>query len=161
MFNNSLQRSFWQGTVFWMAPEVIKQITCTKKSDIWSVGCLIIEMLTGEHPWPELNREQAIFQVCVVILCLLEKPSHTIYALYLHSRLDHLRNPQFQPIFLWNVEIYCKPHLSSITKPVHRPRSFAIILGWLQTGCPESLLNHYALVLIPTLSGLSCSIIVS
>jgi mitogen-activated protein kinase kinase kinase len=49
-----------------MAPEVVKQVAYTKKADIWSVGCLIVEMLTGEHPWAQLNQMQAIFKV----LCL-------------------------------------------------------------------------------------------
>lgn len=47
-----------------MAPEVVKQTAYTKKADIWSVGCLVIEMLTGEHPWPDLTQMQAIFRVC-------------------------------------------------------------------------------------------------
>ena len=52
-----------QGSVFWMAPEVVKQTTYTRKADIWSVGCLVVEMLTGEHPWAQLSQMQAIFKV--------------------------------------------------------------------------------------------------
>lgn len=58
-----LNRPSLQGSVFWMAPEVVKQTAYTKKADIWSVGCLVIEMLTGEHPWPDLTQMQAIFRV--------------------------------------------------------------------------------------------------
>jgi mitogen-activated protein kinase kinase kinase len=58
-----LNRASLQGSVFWMAPEVVKQTTYTKKADIWSVGCLVVEMLTGEHPWPNLTQMQAIFRV--------------------------------------------------------------------------------------------------
>lgn len=54
-----------QGSVFWMAPEVVKQTAYTRKADIWSVGCLIVEMLTGEHPWAQLSQMQAIFKVRV------------------------------------------------------------------------------------------------
>ena len=46
-----------------MAPEVVKQTAYTRKADIWSVGCLIVEMLTGEHPWAQLSQMQAIFKV--------------------------------------------------------------------------------------------------
>ena len=46
-----------------MAPEVVKQTGHTKKADIWSVGCLVVEMLTGEHPWAQLTQMQAIFKV--------------------------------------------------------------------------------------------------
>lgn len=33
-----------------MAPEGYESKT-TKKSDIWSLGCLVVEMLTGDNPW--------------------------------------------------------------------------------------------------------------
>lgn len=56
-------RQSLQGSVFWMAPEVVKQTGHSSKADIWSVGCLVVEMLTGTHPWPELNQLQAMFQV--------------------------------------------------------------------------------------------------
>ncbi len=48
-----------------MAPEVVKQSGHTQKADIWSVGCLVVEMLTGEHPWAQLTQMQAIFKVCL------------------------------------------------------------------------------------------------
>ncbi|KAA8898939.1 hypothetical protein TRICI_006433 [Trichomonascus ciferrii] len=52
-----------QGSVFWMAPEVVKQTSYTLKADIWSLGCLIIEMFSGTHPFPEFTQMQAIFRL--------------------------------------------------------------------------------------------------
>ncbi|THG99911.1 hypothetical protein EW026_g2548 [Hermanssonia centrifuga] len=42
-----------QGTVFWMAPEVIdaNKQGYNSKIDIWSVGCVVFEMWTGQRPW--------------------------------------------------------------------------------------------------------------
>eukprot|EP00929_Paragymnodinium_shiwhaense_P013694 TRINITY_DN121539_c0_g1_i1.p1 TRINITY_DN121539_c0_g1~~TRINITY_DN121539_c0_g1_i1.p1 ORF type:complete len:403 (-),score=77.81 TRINITY_DN121539_c0_g1_i1:89-1297(-) len=43
-----------QGSIFWMAPEVMKY-KAGRRSDIWSAGCTLIEMLTAEPPWPNLR----------------------------------------------------------------------------------------------------------
>ncbi|WAR58884.1 hypothetical protein PtB15_10B223 [Puccinia triticina] len=58
-----IHRPSLQGSVFWMAPEVVKQTSYTRKADIWSLGCLMVEMLTGEHPWASLTQMQAIFRI--------------------------------------------------------------------------------------------------
>ncbi|KAG0174420.1 ATP binding [Apophysomyces sp. BC1015] len=52
-----------QGSIFWMAPEVVKQTQYTRKADVWSLGCMIVEMVTGDHPFPEFSQMQAIFQI--------------------------------------------------------------------------------------------------
>ncbi|KAJ1325961.1 mitogen-activated protein kinase kinase kinase [Microdochium nivale] len=48
-----------QGTVFWMAPEVIRSEAegYSAKVDIWSLGCVVLEMFAGRRPW---NKEEAI-----------------------------------------------------------------------------------------------------
>lgn len=60
---NAKHRPSLQGSVFWMAPEVVKQTSYTRKADIWSLGCLVVEMMTGEHPFPDCSQLQAIFKI--------------------------------------------------------------------------------------------------
>ncbi|KAF9076204.1 kinase-like domain-containing protein [Rhodocollybia butyracea] len=42
-----------RGTAYWMAPEAVDSNTkgYDNKIDIWSVGCVVIEMWTGKRPW--------------------------------------------------------------------------------------------------------------
>ncbi|RKF81182.1 Serine/threonine-protein kinase STE11 [Golovinomyces cichoracearum] len=58
-----------QGSVFWMAPEVVKQTSYTRKADIWSLGCLVVEMMTGTHPFPDCSQLQAIFKIGGAKIC--------------------------------------------------------------------------------------------
>ena len=38
------------GSLAWMAPEAIHSEQ-GKRSDVWSIGCVLVEMLTGGSPW--------------------------------------------------------------------------------------------------------------
>jgi serine/threonine protein kinase len=40
-----------KGSPYWMAPEVVNGQGAGKPSDVWSLGCCIIEMITGQPPW--------------------------------------------------------------------------------------------------------------
>ncbi len=48
---------------FKMAPEVIEITGHSLASDIWSVGCTVIEMLTGKPPYFNLNPMSAMFKI--------------------------------------------------------------------------------------------------
>ena len=46
-----------------MAPEVIEQSGATTSSDIWSVGCTVIELLEGKPPYHFLDPMPALFRI--------------------------------------------------------------------------------------------------
>lgn len=61
-----------------MAPEVIKGTVCQsphgwKQADVWSLGCTVIEMLTGRMPWtPKFqNPIAAMYVLSPYFICML------------------------------------------------------------------------------------------
>ncbi|KAH1074019.1 hypothetical protein J1N35_026347 [Gossypium stocksii] len=51
------------GTPYWMAPEVIEMSGVSAASDIWSVGCTVVELLTCVPPYYELQPMPALFRI--------------------------------------------------------------------------------------------------
>lgn len=51
------------GTPNWMAPEVIELKGVTTAADIWSLGCTIIELLTGKPPYYDMLAMSAMFRI--------------------------------------------------------------------------------------------------
>ena len=40
-----------KGSLAWTAPEVLLKAGYGRRSDVWSLGCTVLEMLTGVPPW--------------------------------------------------------------------------------------------------------------
>ncbi|KAG7557090.1 Protein kinase-like domain superfamily [Arabidopsis suecica] len=54
------------GTPFWMAPEVLNWKDSDgygSPADIWSLGCTVLEMCTGQIPYSDLEPVQALFRI--------------------------------------------------------------------------------------------------
>jgi len=56
-----------KGSVPWMAPEVIQQSgQAGRRSDVWSFGCVVIEMATAKQPWGGFdNHLAAMFKIAM------------------------------------------------------------------------------------------------
>jgi len=66
---NGIASTAMQGTVFWMAPEVIdpQKKGYNSKIDIWSVGCVVLEMWAGKRPWSDDEAITVMFKVCFFV----------------------------------------------------------------------------------------------
>ncbi|KAL7236118.1 hypothetical protein ACSBR1_019400 [Camellia fascicularis] len=99
-----------KGTPYWMAPEVILQTEHSFSADIWSVGCMVIEMATGKPPWSQKYQEvAALFHIGTtkshppipehlsaeaidfLLKCLQKSPSGSAAYLFLHMLRLHFR----------------------------------------------------------------------
>lgn len=51
------------GSPYWMAPEIITMEGAKPSSDIWSLGCTIIELMTGEPPFYAMPPMSAMYHI--------------------------------------------------------------------------------------------------
>lgn len=62
--NNSDAQMAVVGSPYWMAPEVVDQSAgASPASDIWSLGALVIELLTSKPPYHFLDPMPALFRI--------------------------------------------------------------------------------------------------
>jgi len=64
------------GTILWMAPEVLQSQgkKCSLKSDVWSVGCCLVETATARQPWSEKDIDN-VFHAWRTIVMSQETPA--------------------------------------------------------------------------------------
>ena len=51
------------GSPYWIAREVLLMEGCSEKSDIWSVGATLYELVTGAPPYSELSPMSAMYHI--------------------------------------------------------------------------------------------------
>ncbi|CAJ1395309.1 unnamed protein product [Effrenium voratum] len=55
---NSLSHTL-KGSIPWMAPEVVKNVGYGRMADMWSFGCVVLEMGTAQSPWGKFDNPMA------------------------------------------------------------------------------------------------------
>jgi len=68
--SSSLQSGHYfniQGTPLFLAPEVANGCLPSESSDIWSFGCLLIEMASGLYPWHEWTQGEGSIPLEMIV----------------------------------------------------------------------------------------------
>lgn len=81
------------GTLNWMAPEVISETGHGRFADIWSVGCLVVEMATGKPPWSQLANQLEMARIVCETDIIPEVPLHYSDELRSFVKSCFARNP--------------------------------------------------------------------
>ncbi|XBW38550.1 hypothetical protein QEN19_004138 [Hanseniaspora menglaensis] len=87
------------GSPNWMAPEILLGQGATTKSDIWSLGSTLVEMLTGQPPFYNLNNREA---VCYAIV-------HDFFIFNKKDRERLTSNCLIFVAYLFNKNIFQRP----------------------------------------------------
>ncbi len=89
-FIESMDRSktYMSGTPVYLAPEIITDRTYSKKSDIWALGIIAIELFEGSSPFKEPQSPANIFEIVNMRPPRLTKPCSKEFELFIELCLQ-------------------------------------------------------------------------
>eukprot|EP00397_Hematodinium_sp_SG-2012_P012515 GEMP01012687.1.p1 GENE.GEMP01012687.1~~GEMP01012687.1.p1 ORF type:complete len:763 (+),score=151.37 GEMP01012687.1:51-2339(+) len=64
------------GSILWMAPEVMNGVGYGRKADLWSLGCLLIEMSSARHPWESFDNNVVAMVRIAMSVDIPDIPEH-------------------------------------------------------------------------------------
>ena len=64
-----------QGTPLYMAPELIEEKPYDHTADLWSLGCILYELLVGQPPFSTTSLFQVMVMVMVFVITMTILPS--------------------------------------------------------------------------------------
>ena len=56
--SQSIESSFDKGTAIYTSPQQLESTKYSSKCDVWSMGCLLYELIFGKHPYISHNYEE-------------------------------------------------------------------------------------------------------
>ncbi|KAL3622123.1 hypothetical protein CASFOL_033534 [Castilleja foliolosa] len=60
-----MESYYFRGTTMYLSPETVTDYVQAAPSDVWAVGCIVLEMLTGKPVWDEFNSEEILAKIGV------------------------------------------------------------------------------------------------
>lgn len=95
--NDGLLCKSLRGSPYWMAPEVVAREFYSFSADIWSFGCVLIEMSTGRPPWSNhANETMKVLQLILKENSLPDIPSQNETLKNIIEKCLN-RNPMLRP----------------------------------------------------------------
>ncbi|GER48516.1 heat shock 70 kDa protein, partial [Striga asiatica] len=58
-----MEPCYWCGTPTYLSPEAVVESIQEAPSDVWAVGCIVLEMLTGKPAWDEKNANRILEKI--------------------------------------------------------------------------------------------------
>lgn len=138
VINESEKRFSVVGTPYWMAPEVIEVAGHSTKSDIWSVGSTVYQLIMGEPPHFDLQPLAAMYRIVKERRPPLPKPCSDELADFLSKCWN--KEPSKRPSAK---ELLSHPWITNAVPPESKPEQVVLPPEELKT----SLKTHNSVVI--------------